>query len=90
MRILTTALLLVFTLAASAHHSRSHYSDEVRELEGELVAVGEPVHTGRSVQLWTVAIRRSSDDKLVARGQVRFHILDELPTERRARRSKGS
>lgn len=36
---LLTALLLVFAFAASAHHSRSHFSDEVRELEGELVAV---------------------------------------------------
>ena len=40
MRILViTLLLLVFPVAASAHHSRSHYSEEVRELEGELVAV---------------------------------------------------
>lgn len=56
--------------------------------EGELVAVGEPVHTGRSAQLWTVVIRRSSDDRIVARGQVRFHVLDELPGERRARGAK--
>jgi len=43
------------------------------------------VHVGRTQQLWQVAIRRVSDGKLVARGQVRFHVLDELPAERRAR-----
>jgi len=31
--------LLALPVAASAHHSRSHYSEEVHELEGELVAV---------------------------------------------------
>ena len=52
---------------------------------GRLEAIGEPVHVGRTQQLWQVAIRRVSDGKLVARGQVRFHVLDELPAERRAR-----
>ncbi len=51
--------------------------------EGELVATGVPIHVGRSSQLWSVEIRRSSDEKLVSRGQVRFHILSELPHERR-------
>ena len=51
--------------------------------EGELVATGKPVHHGRSAQLWTVEIRRSSDQELVSRGQVRFHVLSELPNERR-------
>lgn len=51
--------------------------------EGELVATGTPVHHGRSAQLWTVEIRRSSDQELVSRGQVRFHVLSELPNERR-------
>jgi uncharacterized protein (TIGR00369 family) len=50
--------------------------------EGELVAVGTPIHQGRSAQLWSVEIRRSSDQKLVSRGQVRFHVLSELPNER--------
>jgi acyl-coenzyme A thioesterase PaaI-like protein len=40
------------------------------------------VHHGRSAQLWTVEIRRSSDQELVARGQVRFHVLSELPNKR--------
>ena len=50
--------------------------------EGELIATGTPVHHGRSAQLWTVEIRRSSDQELVARGQVRFHVLSELPNKR--------
>ncbi len=39
MRLIATVSLLIFTVVAFAHHSRSHYSEEVRELEGELVAV---------------------------------------------------
>jgi uncharacterized protein (TIGR00369 family) len=49
---------------------------------GELVAVGLPVHAGRSAHVWQVEITRSSDGKLVARGQVRFHVLSERPEER--------
>lgn len=51
---------------------------------GALVAEGRPVHEGRSAHVWAVEIRRESDGKLVARGQVRFHVLDALPAERRA------
>ena len=39
MRIIGAVLLFSFAAAALAHHSRSHYPDEVRELTGELVAV---------------------------------------------------
>ena len=39
MRIILTVALLAFAAVGSAHHSRSHYSDEVQEIEGELVAV---------------------------------------------------
>jgi len=46
---------------------------------GELRAEGRPLHTGRSQQLWEVLIRRGPDDELVARGQVRFQVLDKLP-----------
>jgi 1,4-dihydroxy-2-naphthoyl-CoA hydrolase len=53
--------------------------------EGELRCEGRPLHSGRRQQLWEVLITRTSDDKLVARGQVRFQTLDELPGERRAR-----
>ena len=50
---------------------------------GELRCEGRPLHSGRSAQLWEVQVTRASDGKLVARGQVRFHVLDVLPTERR-------
>lgn len=52
---------------------------------GELRAAAEPIHSGRRTMIWTVAITRASDDKLVARGQVRFQVLDELPAARGAR-----
>ena len=53
--------------------------------QGALLAEGVPLHTGRSLALWQVVIRRETDGKTVARGQVRFHVLSELPAERRAR-----
>jgi uncharacterized protein (TIGR00369 family) len=52
---------------------------------GELRCEGRPVHSGRSAHVWQVEVRRGSDEKLVARGQVRFHVLDALPAERAAR-----
>ena len=54
---------------------------------GELTCVGTPVHEGRSAHVWQVEITRSSDGKLVARGQVRFHVLQELPEERSPERA---
>jgi 1,4-dihydroxy-2-naphthoyl-CoA hydrolase len=48
---------------------------------GELRAVGEPVHASRTQQIWQVVISRSADGKIVARGQVRFQVLDRLPFE---------
>jgi len=39
MRTLFAVSLLSFATTVAAHHSRSHYADEVQELEGELVAV---------------------------------------------------
>ncbi len=44
--------------------------------EGRLDAVAEPIHRGRSQQVWRVRITRASDGKLVARGQVRLHNLE--------------
>jgi uncharacterized protein (TIGR00369 family) len=44
--------------------------------EGELVAVGTPVHRGRSQQLWQVEIR-DAEARLVARGQVRLQNLTD-------------
>jgi uncharacterized protein (TIGR00369 family) len=55
---------------------------------GELMAVGTPVHEGRSAHVWQVEVTRSSDGKLVARGQVRFHVLQELPEERTQERAE--
>ena len=52
---------------------------------GELRCEGRPVHTGRSAHVWEVHVTRAADGKLVARGQVRFHVLDTLPVERAAR-----
>jgi uncharacterized protein (TIGR00369 family) len=66
----------VVGIANSTDFLRSHSS-------GELRAVGEPVHTGRTQQLWHVVVSRTSDGKAVARGQVRFQVLDLLPSERR-------
>ena len=49
---------------------------------GELRCEGRPLHTGRSAHVWEVRVTRGSDGKLVARGQVRFHVLDAMPAER--------
>ncbi len=42
--------------------------------EGELTSTGEPVHQGRSQQLWVVETR-DAQDRLVARGQLRVQNL---------------
>ena len=39
MRTIIAVWLLAFAAIASAHHSRSHYSQEILEIEGELIAV---------------------------------------------------
>ena len=49
---------------------------------GELRCEGRPLHSGRSAHVWEVRVTRGSDGKLVARGQVRFHVLDATPAER--------
>jgi len=49
---------------------------------GELLCEGRPLHSGRSAHVWEVDVTRASDGKLVARGQVRFHVLDAVPAER--------
>jgi 1,4-dihydroxy-2-naphthoyl-CoA hydrolase len=51
---------------------------------GELRCEGRPLHSGRSAHVWEVTVTRTSDGQLVARGQVRFHVLDALPAERAA------
>jgi 1,4-dihydroxy-2-naphthoyl-CoA hydrolase len=44
--------------------------------EGRVDAVATPIHVGRLQQLWQVEIRRASDGKPVARGQVRMQNID--------------
>jgi len=50
--------------------------------EGLLEIDARPLHAGRRQHVWEVLITRPSDGVLVARGQVRFQVLDELPSER--------
>ncbi|NED58997.1 PaaI family thioesterase [Micromonospora aurantiaca] len=53
----------------------SNQTDFLRAVrDGELTAVGTPVHRGRSQQLWLVEIT-DADARLVARGQVRLQNL---------------
>lgn len=56
---------------------------------GRLEVTARPLHAGRRQQLWEVRIERASDGVLVARGQVRFQVLDELPGARRERLARG-
>ncbi|WP_176308569.1 PaaI family thioesterase [Micromonospora sp. NBS 11-29] len=53
----------------------SNQTDFLRAVrDGELTAVGTPVHRGRSQQLWLVEIT-DGEGRLVARGQVRLQNL---------------
>ncbi|WKU08798.1 PaaI family thioesterase [Micromonospora sp. HUAS LYJ1] len=53
----------------------SNQTDFLRAVrKGELVAVGTPVHRGRSQQLWQVEIT-DAEGRLVSRGQVRLQNL---------------
>ena len=53
----------------------SNQTDFLRAVrDGELTAVGTPIHRGRSQQLWAVEIT-DDDGRLVARGQVRLQNL---------------
>jgi uncharacterized protein (TIGR00369 family) len=54
---------------------RPHRSGRVR-------AVGTPVFTGRTQQLWQVVIEREHDGKAVARGQLRLQNLSAPPQPR--------
>jgi 1,4-dihydroxy-2-naphthoyl-CoA hydrolase len=54
----------------------SNATDFIRpHRSGRLRVAGEPIHQGRTYQLWQVEIRRADDDRLVARGQVRLQHL---------------
>ena len=43
---------------------------------GVVDAVAEPVHVGRTQQLWVVQMHRREDGKAIARGQVRLQNVD--------------
>jgi uncharacterized protein (TIGR00369 family) len=70
-----------------AHHARpgpdvavvgvSNYTEFFRpHREGRLDIHAVPVHVGRTQQVWEVRMSRTSDDKLVARGQLRMQHVD--------------
>ncbi|MCD9622927.1 PaaI family thioesterase [Rhabdothermincola salaria] len=44
--------------------------------EGRVTVVAEPIVQGRTQQLWSVDIRRASDDRLVATGQLRVQNVE--------------
>jgi uncharacterized protein (TIGR00369 family) len=57
----------------------SNSTDFIRShREGRIDIVAEPLIVGRRQHLWEVRLTRASDGKLVARGQVRFQVLDEV------------
>lgn len=56
---------------------------------GRLDLEARPLHTGRRQHVWEVRIARTSDGVLIARGQVRFQVLDVLPGER-AKAARGA
>jgi 1,4-dihydroxy-2-naphthoyl-CoA hydrolase len=43
---------------------------------GRLKVLAVPIQQGRTQQLWSVEIRRTEDDKLIARGQVRLQNIE--------------
>lgn len=45
--------------------------------EGTIVGEATPIHRGRSQQLWQVVITLDDTDRLLARGQVRLHNLQQ-------------
>jgi len=52
--------------------------------EGLLEVEATALHAGRRQHVWEVRITRASDQALVARGQVRFQVLEELPADRKS------
>lgn len=55
----------------------ANQTDFIRAVErGTVTAVAEPIHRGRTTQLWEVCIRDQAD-RLVAKGQVRIANLDQ-------------
>lgn len=57
----------------------SNQTDFLRaKTEGQVTATAEPLHRGRTSQLWQVEIR-DEEDRLIARGQVRIANLEPAP-----------
>jgi uncharacterized protein (TIGR00369 family) len=55
----------------------SNHTDFLRShTHGRVLFEGKPVHQGRTSQLWDVTITRTSDGKLVARGQLRLQNVE--------------
>lgn len=50
--------------------------------EGRIDVVARPVHQGRTQQVWEVHMTRASDDKLVARGQLRLQNVEQRVPQR--------
>lgn len=48
---------------------------------GPVRAVAEPLHSGRTQQLWQVVISRDDDGRQLARGQVRLAVVDPSARE---------
>jgi 1,4-dihydroxy-2-naphthoyl-CoA hydrolase len=46
---------------------------------GRLHVLAVPIQQSRTQQLWSVELRRSEDDKLIARGQVRLQNVESSP-----------
>ena len=75
--------LEVMLVGATGVVGISNQTDFLRShSEGTLEVTARPLHAGRRQHLWEVLIHRPSDNALVARGQVRFQVLDELPRDR--------
>ena len=56
-------------LEVNANHVRSMR-------EGRLVAVGTPLHTGRSTHVWDVKLRRDADDALICVSRCTLAIIE--------------
>ena len=70
-----TGQMAVVGIANSTDFLRPHRTGRVR-------AIGTPVFTGRTQQVWLVEIERASDGKMVARGQLRLQNLANPPDRR--------
>jgi uncharacterized protein (TIGR00369 family) len=49
---------------------------------GRVRAIGTPIHTGRTQQIWLIEMERVDNGKVVARGQLRVQNLASPPDNR--------